>query len=189
MAISTEELFRLGILTDPTPAYKTQREEIRSQTNKGIEDQINLLKSGTLSDFQANIQEKKLDFLYRNQETRLRSLEKRYDSAIATNERLLSNPGTWTRARMAIEQEVAQERAQLQEETRRATEGIQRGEAEREAARAKSRRAGGGRGMLAGYGLSVPQGIGGKSTLGLAGPVGSPTGGGRASTLGRSLLG
>jgi hypothetical protein len=196
MAITVQDLIRFGLIQDPKEYLQSETQRWRGYYEERVAEQQKRIKEAT-SDSQYDARSAQLDEIVKQREQRFDIIDQRYTSLLKRQDEALESPGIISAARQRIESEIGKQREELQarsredqEKFRVESEGIERGQAEREAGRIRSRRAGaGGRGMLAGYGLSVPQGIGGKSTLGLAGPVGSPTGGGRASTLGRSLLG
>jgi hypothetical protein len=194
--VTTQDLIRFGLIKDPKAYLETESkkwneyyDEMISQTRKDLE--------AATSDTQRTLRSARLEAQESRKTQRFEAIDKRYLELLDRQYEAFDNPSIMRRAYSMITEETQQQAAQQrqaaeqeQERVRGEIQTVQRTEAEREAGRARSRRAGtGGRGMLAGYGLSIPQAIGGKSTLGLAGPVGSPTGGGRASTLGRSLLG
>jgi hypothetical protein len=188
MAITTQDMIRFGLIADPKAYLKSETQKWRESYESDISKQYEVIRSAT-TDREYDRAYQQLNRLVEQRERKFTQIDKEYNRLLARQEYAISNPVLNILARQRIEEEVGQERAQMQEESRREMEGIQRGEAEREAARSKSRRAGGGRGMLAGYGVSLPQGIGGRATLGRASTLGSPMGGAAASTLGRSLLG
>ena len=188
MAITAQDLIRFGLITDPKAYLEAETKRLNDFYAEQISAQRQRIQSAT-TDAQYNRGYEALNRLVEQREQRLSAVDTRYNELLRRQERALESPVLAIVARQRIEEEVGQQRAQMQEESRMEMEGIQRGEAEREAARARSRRAGGGRGMLAGYGVSLPQGIGGRATLGRASTLGSPMGGAAASTLGRSLLG
>jgi hypothetical protein len=196
MAITAQDLIRFGLIQDPKAYLDTETKKARDAYESDIAKQYQVIRSAT-TDREYDRAYDQLNRLVEQRERKFTQIDQQYTRLLARQDQALESPGIIGAARQRIESEIGKQREELQarsredqEKFRVESEGIERGQAEREAGRIRSRRAGaGGRGMLAGYGLSVPQGIGGKSTLGLAGPVGSPTGGGRASTLGRSLLG
>lgn len=194
--VTTQDLIRFGLIKDPKAYLETESkkwneyyDEMISQTKKDLE--------AATSDTQRTLRSARLESQEARKAQRFEEIDKRYLELLDKQYEAFDNPSIMRRAYSMITEEIQQQAAEQrqaaereQERVRGEIQTVQRTEAEREAGRTRSRRAGaGGRGMLAGYSLTLPQGVGGRSTLGRAGPVAAGVGGGSAMTLGRSLLG
>jgi hypothetical protein len=184
--IAIEDLIKYGMARDVEPARKQSLEErgamygrrislLERQTDRQI---AALEQAGMGSPDRRKIKSvvdaysKELAKIEKERDAAFNRINQRYDSELASYERLLQRPDTIRQVSSLRSAEQQKEIDRIRGETERIrgeTEVVQRESAEREAGRLRARSGRGSRQMLASARLS-PQGmgVGGESTLGAA---------------------
>lgn len=190
MAITVQDLIRFGLVQDPNAYLQSEGKRVRDYYNEQIQQQQEAIKSAR-TDSQYERGYERLDRLVNQREQRLSLVDQQYNRLLKRQDEALESPVLLTVATQKLRQESEAKLAEQRRALEQRSEELQRTTAEREASRARSRRAGGGSGraMLAGYSLSVPEGVGGRATLGRPVQTGGSTGMQSSLSLGRSIFG
>lgn len=190
MAITIQDLIRFGLVQDPKVYLESEMKKARDFYTERIGEQQKTIQSARTDD-QYNRGYDRLNQLVDQREQQFSRIDQQYNRLLKRQDEALESPVLLTVASQRIREESQQKLAEQKRELDQRSEELQRTGAEREASRAKSRRAGGGSGraMLAGYGLTVPEGISGRSTLGKPMQTGGSTGAQSSLNLGRSIFG
>lgn len=190
MAITVQDLIRFGLVQDPKAYLESETKRWTDYYNEQIGQQRQSIESAR-TDAQYNRGYERLDRIVNQREQRFSIIDQQYNRLLKRQDEALESPVLLTVATQRMRQESEQKLAEQKRQLDQRSEELQRTAAERESSRARSRRAGGGSGraMLAGYSLSVPEGVGGRATLGRPVQTGGSTGMQSSLSLGRSVFG